>query len=168
MRRRSDGLAQTEQAAERRAAWQRRAIEVELALAPRLRQRDQRSSSPDRSRPAAVNTVKNWKFWPTICCARKVSSLTKITEAIEVTFSMLIVLLDIPGRIARIACGRMIRRIVSERSHAQRARGDGLLAVHRQDAAADDLGAERGLVQREAEHGGGETVEPDADAGSAS
>ena len=34
--------------------------------------------------PAAANTVKNLKFWPTTCWLRKVSSLTKITEAMEV------------------------------------------------------------------------------------
>ena len=63
--------------------------------------------------PAAANTVKNLKFWPTICWLRKVSSLTKITEAIEVPLIMLIVSLAMPGRMARIACGRMIRRSVS-------------------------------------------------------
>jgi hypothetical protein len=52
------------------------------------------------------------KFCPTICWLRKVSSLTKITDAIEVPLIMLIVSLAIPGRIARIACGRMIRRNV--------------------------------------------------------
>ena len=62
--------------------------------------------------PAAAKTVKNLKFWPTICWARKVSSLTKITEAIDVPLIMLIVWLAMPGRIARIACGRMMRRSV--------------------------------------------------------
>ena len=35
-----------------------------------------------------------------------------MTEAIEVSFSMLIVSLISPGRMARIACGRMMRRRV--------------------------------------------------------
>ena len=39
--------------------------------------------------------------------------MTKITEAIEVSLIMLIVSLASPGRIARIACGRTIRRSVS-------------------------------------------------------
>ncbi len=62
--------------------------------------------------PAAANTVKNLKFCPTICWLRKVSSLTKITEAIDVPLIMLITSLAMPGRIAFMAWGRMIRRNV--------------------------------------------------------
>ena len=57
----------------------------------------------------------------------------------------------------------MIRRKRQERPHAEGGGGDALVAVHRQDAAANDLGAEGRLVEREAEHGGGEAVEPDAE-----
>ena len=63
--------------------------------------------------PAAANTVKNLKFWPTICWLRKVSSLTKITEAMEVPLIMPMVSFAMPGRMARMACGRMIRRSAS-------------------------------------------------------
>ena len=101
--------------------------------------------------PAAANTVKNLKFWPTICWLRKVSSLTKITEAIEVPLIMLIVSLAMPGRMARMACGRMMRRSVSNGPMPSAAAAMRLVAVDRQDAAADDLGAESRLVQGEAE-----------------
>ena len=106
--------------------------------------------------PAAANTMKNLKFWPTICWLRNVSSLTKMTEAIEVPLITLIVSLAMPGRIARIACGRMIRRKVRNGPIPKRGGGDALVAIDRQDAAANDFGAERGLVQSEAEHGGRE------------
>ena len=53
--------------------------------------------------PAAANTVKNLKFCPTICWARKVSSLTKITDAIDVPLIMEMVWLAMPGRMARMA-----------------------------------------------------------------
>ena len=95
--------------------------------------------------------------------ARKVSSLTKITEAIEVPLITLMKSLAMPGRMARIACGRMIRRSVRNGPMPKRGRGDALVAVHRKDAAADDLGAESRLVEGEAEHRGDEAVELDAE-----
>ncbi len=56
--------------------------------------------------------MKNLKFWPTICWLRKVSSLTKMTDAIEVSFIMLTMSLAIAGMMARMACGKMILRMV--------------------------------------------------------
>ncbi|MNU01736.1 hypothetical protein D3C72_2452300 [compost metagenome] len=47
---------------------------------------------------APVKTVKNSKVWPTICCDRKVSSLTKMTEATDVILSMPIALPASAGR----------------------------------------------------------------------
>ena len=113
--------------------------------------------------PAAANTVKNLKFWPTICCERKVSSLTKITDAIEVPLIMEIVWLAMPGRMARIAWGRIMRRSVRNRPHAERGRGEALLAVYRNNAAADNLRAERGFIQHETDDGRGEAVELDSE-----
>src|SRR5258708_37136905 len=59
--------------------------------------------------PAAANTVKNLKFCETICWLRNVSSLTKMTEAKDVSLIMALVPLAMHGRMARIACGRMMR-----------------------------------------------------------
>src|SRR6185437_5544308 len=50
-----------------------------------------------------------------------------------------------------------------EGAHSERRRGDRLVAIDREDAAADDLGAERRLVQREADHRRRKAVEPDPD-----
>jgi hypothetical protein len=63
-----------------------------------------------------------------------------------------------PGRMARMAqC--------QQRPHAERGRRDGLVAVDRQDAAANDFGAEGRLVQGEADDRRREGVELDADPG---
>ena len=56
--------------------------------------------------------MKNLKFWPTIWWLRKVSSLTKITEATAVPLITLIDWLASAGRMARIAWGNVIRRRV--------------------------------------------------------
>ena len=64
-------------------------------------------------RPAAAKTGKNLKFCATICWLRSVSSFTAMTEASEVPLSTLIASLPMAGRIARMACGRTIRRSVS-------------------------------------------------------
>ena len=50
-----------------------------------------------------------------------------------------------------------------ERAHAEGGCGDSLAAVHGQDAAANDLSAERRLVQGEAEHCGCERIEGDSE-----
>ena len=80
----------------------------------------------------------------------------------------LIVSLAMPGRIARIACGRTMRRRVRNGPMPKRGRREALVAVDRQDAAANDLGAEGRLVQREAKHRGGECIELIPKLGSAS
>ena len=48
-------------------------------------------------------------------------------------------------------------------THAEGRRRDPLIAIHRENAAPDDLCTEGRFVEREAEHGGGEAVELDAD-----
>ena len=106
--------------------------------------------------------MKNLKFCPTICWLRKVSSLTKITEAIDVPLIMLITSLAMPGQDRAHRLGQDDPPQGQERSHAERGGRDALVAVHRQDAATDDLGAERGFVEREAEHRGRVGVELDA------
>src|SRR2546427_303296 len=63
--------------------------------------------------PAAANTGKNLKFCATICWLRRVSSFTAMTEASEVPLSTLMASFPMAGRIARIACGKTIRRSVS-------------------------------------------------------
>ncbi len=50
-----------------------------------------------------------------------------------------------------------------ERPHAEGGRGEALFAIHGKNTAADDLCAERGLVQHEADDGRRKTIEPDPD-----
>src|SRR6516165_9973191 len=109
--------------------------------------------------PAAQNTVKNLKFCPTICCARKVSSLTKITDAIELSLSMPIVSLVTPGMIARIACGKDDAAQGQKSAHAERRRGYRLVAAYRDDAAANNFGAECCLIQRKTDDRSRKAVE---------
>src|ERR1700735_1987319 len=113
--------------------------------------------------PAAVKTSKNRKFCATICSARKVSSLTKMTDAIEVPLIRLIVWLASAGRIARIACGRTIRRSVRNGGSPRAGGAHALAAFARDEPAADDFGGERRFIERKADHRGGEGAERQPD-----
>jgi hypothetical protein len=59
----------------------------------------------------------------------------------------------------RMACGNTMRSAWRRARQAQGGGGLELALVHRQDAAADDLRREGGLVQREAQHGGGKRAD---------
>ena len=58
------------------------------------------------------------------------------------------------GTIAGIACGSTIRRKIRHRPSPSACGGLGLAVLDRQDAAADDLGGERGDVEGEADERG--------------
>ena len=74
-----------------------------------------------------------------------------MTLASDVYLSMPIVWLPVGGTIIRIACGSTIRRIVCSGVKPERLGGLGLPVVDGEDAAADDLGHVRALVEAEAE-----------------
>ncbi len=118
--------------------------------------------------PAAANTVKNLKFWPTICWLRKVSLVDEDHRgdggALDHADSV------VGQRRAGWPAwpGQDDAPQRQQRPHAERGRRDRLVAIDRQDAAANDLGAECRLVQGKAEDRGREGIELDADPGRAS
>jgi hypothetical protein len=111
---------------------------------------------------AAPKTSKNLKFSAARYWLRRVSSFTAMTDASEVDFSSEMALLPRAGTMARSACGSTMPPQRQQRAHPQGLRGDDLVAVHRADAAADDLTAEGRLVEREAEHRRGDRAQGQA------
>ena len=113
--------------------------------------------------PAAANTVKNLKFCPTICWAAEGELVDENHRGDRGALEHGNHVVGEPRQDRAHRLRQDDAPQGQERPHAERGRGDALVAVHRQDAAADDLGAERGFVEREADHRRREAVELDAD-----
>ena len=99
-----------------------------------------------------------------ISWASRNASVTRISEASDVSLTSEMKVLDSGGTDTRAACGRMIRRSVVARAMPMVCAGFPLALRHGQDRGPDHLGGVAAHVQRERDDRAGPRVDHHADA----
>ena len=109
-----------------------------------------RGRSPSRSTAASMYSSMNSWLKAAISCASRNSSVTRISEASEVSLTRLMKVFDSGGTDTRAACGRMIRRsVVAAATSRSCAPASHWPFGHGQDRRPDHLGRIAADVERE-------------------